>query len=255
MNGLMLHRGGRVVDRAELDRIKAPPPTATWFPIAHSAVLDRVTSTLQEAGFAIRTTTLGLSPRGQRFFGTLDLNVPLATGVHLAVAVRNSIDQSFPIGFACGSRVFCCDNLSFTSEVIVSRKHTRFGEARFVEGISLAVKQLAQFSVAEGVRIGRMQKLPLKDEMASHLILRAFQEELISTRQLPDVIREWQHPTYEEFCERNLWSLANAFTTVLTPVAKSNAQRFAHISIRLCDMLSKAVDMSSAAEPHLTLPA
>ena len=46
MSQLMLHRGARLVDRAGLDLVEAPPPTDTWFPLRHSQVLTTVVETL-----------------------------------------------------------------------------------------------------------------------------------------------------------------------------------------------------------------
>jgi len=80
-----------------------------------------------------------VSHGGARFFGTLDLTTSVSEGVTLAVGIRNSNDQSFPIGFCCGQRVFVCDNLAFTSEIIVSKKYTRFGQERYLEGLARAV--------------------------------------------------------------------------------------------------------------------
>jgi hypothetical protein len=107
MSDLIVHRGARIVDRAELDSVakQMPEPTDTWFPVAHSHVLDQAAQTLGKAGFAIQKQSLALSRGNDRFFGTLDLTTALATGVHLAVGLRNSIDKSLPLGFCAGSRV------------------------------------------------------------------------------------------------------------------------------------------------------
>src|ERR1043166_8340719 len=106
---LMLHRGAVEVTREELNTYEAPPPTATWFPIAHRVVLDTVLGTLGEAGFQVTRQSLAIAKDGHRFFGTLDLSTTLADGVALSVGVRSSTDKSFPLGWACGSRVFVCD--------------------------------------------------------------------------------------------------------------------------------------------------
>src|SRR5208282_2491060 len=131
-SNLVLHRGARPVTADELKEYRAPQPEGRWFPVAHSRVLETVTATLQDSGYEIRNTRLGLSREGARFFGTLDLGTSVASGVTLAVGVRNSVDKSFPLGFAAGSRVFVCDNLAFRSELLVRRKHTVNGERNFV---------------------------------------------------------------------------------------------------------------------------
>ena len=92
---LILHCGARRVTAEELDAAKAPPATATWFPLAHGQVLSRVKATLAEAGYVVKKEQLGLSRSDQRFFGTLDLGRALSDGVSLAVGVRNSTDKSY----------------------------------------------------------------------------------------------------------------------------------------------------------------
>jgi hypothetical protein len=250
MSDLCLHRGSRLVERAELDSVKVPEATATWFPISHAVVLEKASTTLQEAGFAIRSSKLALSASNARFFGTLDLATPLAEGVSLCVGVRNSTDKSFPIGFCAGSRVFICDNLAFRSEVQIARKHTRFGQTRFAEAIALAVRQLHEFKEAEAKRIKRMQHMQITDEKASHVLLQAFDKDLISYRTLPAILREWQQPSFEEFQEPTAWRLFNAFTTILTQRSTTNPQQFARQSIRVCDLIAQAVDMGAPNEPQ-----
>lgn len=92
---LVLHCGAREVTIEELDQVEAPPPTTSWFPIKHSLVVDAVGSTLRDAGFGIGSMRLGLSRSNTRFFGTLTLTAPLASGVRLAVGIRNSCDKSY----------------------------------------------------------------------------------------------------------------------------------------------------------------
>ena len=237
---LVLHRGGRVVTREELDRIDAPPATDTWFPLKHGFVLDSVVATLEAASFRIERTQLSVAREDARFFGTLDLSSPVSEGVTLAVGVRNSIDKSFPLGFCAGSRVFVCDNLSFRSELLVNRKHTRFGETRFAEAISLAVRSLTVFQEAEGYRIDRMRSFSISDTEAESLMLRSYEREIISHRALPAVIAAWRKPTHVDFEPRTHWSLMNAFTGAIQGRATSNPQQFALQTMQLNALLVPA---------------
>ena len=52
---LMLHAGARVVTLDELLAVKAPEPTATWFPLSHAHVLRGVQGALAEAGFLVES--------------------------------------------------------------------------------------------------------------------------------------------------------------------------------------------------------
>src|SRR5207248_652293 len=115
-------------------------------------------------------------------------------GVSLAVGVRNSCDRSLPIGFAAGARVMTCDNLSFNGEIVVARKHTRFGGDRFAEAIAKAVSGLAQFREAEGRRIEYFRRTEIPETLAEALILRAYEREIVSHLLLPRVLAHWRKP-------------------------------------------------------------
>jgi len=212
---LVNHCGARQVNAAELATIEPPSPTQTWYRLAHRTVLDSVCSTLAGAGFAIVRTRLSISHAGARFFGTLDLATSISDGVSLAVGIRNSNDQSFPIGFCCGQRVFVCDNLAFTSEIVVSKKHTRFGQERYLEGLARAVASLDQYKSSAAGWIEQMQARKLNGDRANSLLLQAYERKIIGLRLLPLVVEEWRRPSREEYQPRTAYSLFNCFTEVL----------------------------------------
>jgi hypothetical protein len=226
-----------LVSEEELREYNAPPPEGRWFPIAHQDVLTKVKETLHEAGYEVERQKLALARNDHRFFGTLDLKTSLATGVTLAVGVRNSTDKSFPLGFCAGSRVFVCDNLAFCSELVVKRKHTRFGEQRFADAIANAVTALQGFREMESQRLRKLMNTELREEQADSFILRAFERGIISTLQLPAVLKEWRSPSFEEFKPRTAWSLLNAFTTVLRDRAEKQPQSFMVQTMRLNHLL------------------
>ena len=232
-SNLCLHKGARLVELEELRSFPAPPPEGRWFPVAHCRVLDRVSDTLHDAGYRVQNRQLALSSDNARFFGTLDLATPLATGVCLAVGIRNSVDKSFPLGFCAGNRTFVCDNLAFRAELMVRRKHTRNGERNFGNAIANAVTSLKQFKDMEEERIRLLMQTELRPEAADSLILRAFEKGMLSINHLPRVIEEWRRPSFEEFQPRTAWSLLNAFTTVLRDRAQKNPAQFAVQTMRL----------------------
>ena len=244
---LVLHVGARQVPRADLVHVPTPPATATWFPVAHATVIDTVEQSLTNAGFAIEKADYGLSRNDARMFATMRLNSPLVPGVALAIGVRNSTDQSFPLGFCAGSSVFVCDNLAFRSDLLVKRKHTKNGHTRFREAIAAAVVTLDQFRQHEAKRIQAFQFTDINDERAESLMLKSFESGIVSHRVLPKVIKEWRKPSYEDFTGKNLWSLLNAFTHVLNERAKSNPQMHAGITMRLGGLLDDSAGLKPFA--------
>jgi hypothetical protein len=229
---LLLHCGAEHVSEEELRQIPVPPATKTWYPLGHAHVLDAVRDTLTDAGYEIRQQALSVTREGQRFFGTLDLTTPILEGVTLAVGIRNSVDKSFPIGFAVGSRVFVCDNLSFESEIVVNRKHTRFGEERFMEGIATGVNLLNDHRVQQAQWFQDLRVRRLDTNEPEALILRAYEQDLIGARHLPLVLNEWRRPTFDHGGE-TAWALWNTFTHVLGADMYKNPAKAAIRTIRL----------------------
>lgn len=237
-SSLVLHRGARSVTLEELAAYRAPEPEGRWYPVAHTRVAETVKAALREAGYEVRKEQYGVMRDGSRFFGTLDLATPLTEGVSLAVGVRNSVDKSFPLGFAAGSRVFVCDNLAFRSELLVRRKHTLHGERDFVRNIAGAVGNLRSFKEAEAERIRRFAETGLTADQADALILRAFERGIVGAHQLAGVIHHWRNPAHEEFRPRTVWSLLNAFTSAMKRRAVEQPHAHAVATMQLNGLLA-----------------
>ena len=215
MSQLILHAGGREVTLDELMEVKAPPPEGRWFPLSHGAVLNKVKDTLAAAGFIVAKERLATSHEHHRFFGVLDMESELMPGVALSVGVRNSTDRTFKIGVCFGARTFVCDNLAFSAQIVVARKHTRHGEFHFGGDIAATMPKLGEFRAQEAQRLQTLHSTEVSNMQAESVILRAFEKGIVPAQLLGDIIREWRSPSFPEFNPRTLWSLASAFTTVL----------------------------------------
>jgi hypothetical protein len=123
----MLHCGAFGVERDSLTAVPLPPPTKTWRPVAHNVFVDMVQDKLSDVGFEFGAESHGLYADGSRYFGVVELrNGTKAIKQHaLVVGIRNSIDKSIGAGIAFGAQVTVCDNLSFTGEITVTRRHCR----------------------------------------------------------------------------------------------------------------------------------
>lgn len=239
MSNLMMHAGGTYATREDLKQIILPPATKTWKPISHLHVLSTALMALDDAGYAVKEEKLGVSKDGHRFFGTLDLTAKLGDGISLAVGLRNSIDKSFPMGFCAGSRVFVCDNLAFSADLMIKRKHTRNGSRRFADAIADATLLLSQFEQTETNRIAAMQSRMISDAEAESIMLRAaIQRGIVAQHDLADVFKEYHEPRHEEFRPRTAWSLLNAFTEVMRNMQVRNPAELARRTMRLQAMLT-----------------
>ncbi len=151
-----------------------------------------------------------------RFFGTLDLRHPLGgDDVCLAMGLRNSVDKSLTAGICAGERVFVCDNLCMAAEVVVMRKHTRWIMRDLDEKIEAAFSRLPQFAIRRELEIAAMKRTTITDVVAHDFLIRALDEKVISTTELPKVLVEWRDErNAERFGDHTVWNLNNGVTEV-----------------------------------------
>ena len=177
MNEIMLHSGGEFLSYESLKAVPTPPATATWTPIAHFELLDGIKRQLAMGHLIITREVLAIS-RGalgtpaDRFFGLLEIQSENES-YGLTVGVRNSNDRSFPAGLCVGSKVFICSNLAFSSEVVISRKHTRFIRRDLPRLISDAVGRLGTLRDHQSRRIEAYQNTAISDPQLNDLAIRS----------------------------------------------------------------------------------
>ena len=124
-----------------------------------------------------------------------------------------------------GNHVFVCDNLSFSGDVTVARKHTRFITRDLDRLIYFAVGKLADLRQKQLARFAAYKGRELSDVEAHDLIVRALLAHIISGEAVTKVVGEWRRPAHDEFAPRNVWSLFNDFTEVLKGIAPQAAVR------------------------------
>ena len=216
-SNLCLHCGANRVEREQLTAVPTPPRTPTWVPIPHHRLLGQVLTTLERAQFAVVSEAHGLTRDGNRYFGLLQVaNGPGADDFGLVVGLRNSHDKSFPAGLAVGAAVFVCDNLSFSGEVKLARKHTVFVERDLPQLVGRAVGKLAGLRHGQEQRFAAYRASEFTDRHAHDLMIRALDARVLPVTQIPKVLQEWRQPRHAEFQEgRTAWRLFNAFTEVL----------------------------------------
>ena len=215
---LVLHAGAEHVALEALATVPTPDATETWQPVPHATLVQEVKDELAVAGYQVTREEHALWKGGLRYFGLIEIS---REGENqnleytLAAGLRNSHDKTFPAALALGNRVFVCDNLAFSGEVQLTRKHTRYVLRDLPALVGRGVGQLAQQRVKLEARITTYKTLTLTDKDAHDILVRAIDRKVIAGQALPHVLQEWRHPQHEEFASRTGWSLFNSFTEVL----------------------------------------
>jgi hypothetical protein len=203
------------VDRAKIEKAATPAASDTWVPVPHHRLLEQVESTIVGNGMSIVNEAHALWGEGLRYFGLLEVaNGQTHEDYGLVIGLRNSHDKSFPASIALGSGTFICDNLAFSGEVTIARRHTRFIERDLPRVVHTAVGRLADLRGLQDQRIAAYQETELDDQRVHDLVVRAIDASVLPVTQLPNVLSEWRQPRHREFAEdgKTAWRLLNAFT-------------------------------------------
>jgi hypothetical protein len=217
-SNLCLHAGASSVERAQLATIRTPERTSTWVPIPHDRLLNGITDNLEQDGLTITGQAHGLTRDGARYFGLLEVAYgPAADDFGMVIGIRNSHDKSFPAGLVVGASVFVCDNLSFSGEIKLARKHTVFINRDLPQLIRRALGQLETQRDKQERRFAGYKETELTHGQAHDLIVRAVDALILPVTRLPDVLKEWREPRHEEFRTggKTAWRLFNAFSECL----------------------------------------
>src|SRR3954470_14533933 len=217
MVNLVLHCGARHVERSDVVDARTPSASETWVPISHHRLLEQVEDTISSNGMTVINQAHALWTKGLRYFGLLEVtNGQAAQDYGLVVGIRNSHDKTFPAAIAMGSAVFVCDNLAFSAEVTIARRHTRFIERDLPRIVHTAVGRLTEMRGQQHERIAAYKEAELTDSAAHDLVIRAIDASALPVTQLPAVLAEWRTPSHPEFAAdgKTLWRFHNAVTHV-----------------------------------------
>ena len=211
---LMVHCGAHHVTREELALTDTPERTKTWVPIPHETLLTGVQTALERVGLGMVSESHALGREGARYFGLLRLSDGRDAGdFGLTIGVRNSHDQSFPAGLVVGATVFVCDNLSFSGEVKLSRKHTAHIARDLPQLIDAAVGRLGDLRRTQDQRLATYKVRELTDMAAHDLLVQVLDARVLPVTKLPLALTEWRHPRHPEFRDgKTAWRLFNAIT-------------------------------------------
>lgn len=266
MKNLYLHAGANAATLDEVRAAPTPAPEGSHYPIPHSALIDATLRYLELAGWEQASSEWGLfgSPAmpQARLFGVMKVRPrPEAVGTELmpvpvqdlapatqaghglvnstyqlAIGLRNSHDKTFAASLAIGSSVFVCDNLAFSGELVVARKHTRFIADDLDRLVGKTVERIPAQAKWMQTRLDSYMKTPLDARAAHDAVIQALDLDIIGAQRVPRVLAAWRDPEHEAFRPRNVWSLFNAFTHVLKEV---NPEGLTGRTIRLHSLMDR----------------
>lgn len=217
---LVAHCGARKVSRQELKEIPVPEATKTHQPLSHLEIVEVLEEALSFRHLTVVKDEYAVSADGMKMFGVMDINHSFDAG-NFSIGLRNSNDKSMRLALTAGYRVFVCDNMAFSGDFTpLLHKHTM--NLNLHDSIAIAVDRIHRGLGSLGNQIDAMRAFGLTDNDAKLFIYQAFLERAIKgvPRHLMPVVHEnYFVPSHDAFRPRNLWSLANAFTSAFKALA------------------------------------
>jgi len=167
----------------------------------------------------------GLTKHGARMFGVLTLEAATKkSNFALALGIRSSIDRSLSQAVCVGGRVFVCDNLAFSAEIVVRAKNTMNIMDRLPGAIAKAFDQTGPYVKQQEAFYKKLRSTEVDDSQMNDLVIAAAYEDIIPSSQILPVCSLWDDPlqvceTKQEraafkatFGKHTGWRAFNAFT-------------------------------------------
>lgn len=252
---LILHRGGALVTRIEIDSIPVPQATDTHRPVPFGTLIDATKDALDKWEFRVSGMQHALAKAGQRYFGLFDIDrggVDTNAGYRFKLGLRASYDKAFALAWVIGSNVFVCDNLSFSGDMKIAHKFT----AKVLEKIpSLLLNACASLLLKvkqQDAQFLRYKQLQISDRIAAEVITQLYRENIVPLTKLGAVMDEWYEPRHQEHKDegKSVWRLFNATTEALKDENPANVFALADRTPKLAGLLDRVV-LDQTAVPVL----
>ena len=217
MSELIVHtQGGQYATLDDLKSVPLPEETDSYIPVSHFDLAVNLAKVAKDLlnGYFFHKSQYGLARDGRQMFGVHTYQLD-SEEMGLSIGFRNSYDKSMSVGIAIGASVFVCDNLAFTGDITVMRKHTLNVWADLEETIVTTIYRSQHNFQRIREDADEMKCQGVENDEAFKIMGLLFGKNMVTPRQLPVLKQEWLRPTYEEFLPRSKWSLYNAATEAL----------------------------------------
>lgn len=221
---LMLHCGAGAITRQALTGVLPSGALGSRHnPVPYAEFVDLVDESLSAAGYRIAQESFGTLADGGRFFGLMEVE-PKGEYISkkdyaLNIGLRGSYDQSLPRGLAVGSRVFVCDNLAFSGEIVMNTKQTTFIRERLPALVVRAIDQVGRLEGVQDMRFDTYKNTALAHRHGDAALTELLRRDVLNGITIKRAVKEWDEPTHPEHLEhgRTLWTLHNAVTEAIKP--------------------------------------
>lgn len=202
------------VNAEQLMGIQTPDKTDSFTPIPHFGLVELTREAIGRAGLNVEMEEHSLARGGQRYFGGFALRGSDIDGAdrQIVLGLRNAHDKSFAASICVGNRMLVCENLCFSSDIKLARRHTTNIMADLPRILGDAVGRVVAHWNDMGKRIETYQQTEISRDRAADLLIDLVDSKAFPARDIYNAIQEFRNPRHDEFKGGTLWTLYNSIT-------------------------------------------
>lgn len=216
-----------LVDRTGLARFQPPVATSTWRPIAHAELAGQIIDQLPAFGLTLVREQYAVGKEGLALFGALDLRNGHGNDSRgMALAFRHSNDKNMAVRIVGGARVFICDNMALSGEVIALEKHSR--RLHLAELIRRGLEKFLQVYERFEARVIDAEARPISDDEAKVKLFDLRYSGILPVSIFDETATNYfraESLGYADSAPRTVWGLHNACTRAVKALAPSSQFR------------------------------
>src|SRR5690606_8522587 len=96
-----------------------------------------------------------------------------------------------------GSRVFVCDNLAFSGDHVIRRKHTARAKYELPSLIAEVVEPLREQRIEQAQTFDMYRATGLRARHVDHAIMQLYRAEVINVQRIADVLEAYEKPPHD----------------------------------------------------------
>lgn len=207
----------KLVTLEQLERLPEPEPLGLRHkPVAHARLVEGILAEVERRDLVPVRTQYALGAKGHALFGVMDLRAKDALEVKergIAFGFRSSTNSALAIKAVAGTRVFVCDNLALSGDMIAFLRKSTIG-LDLKDAIAGGFDKFTADVKVMDLKIAELGATEISDGEAKQRIFDVFNAGVMPVRLFDDVARFYFEPTEEmtDVKPRTLWGLHNAFT-------------------------------------------
>jgi hypothetical protein len=213
-NNMSLIIAKNKVNAEQLMGVETPEAADRFQPIPHFSLVEMTREAIGRAGLEVSLEEHSLARGGQRYFGGFALKGADITGSdrQIVLGLRNAHDKSFAASICVGNRMMVCENLCFSSDIKLARRHTTNIIADLPRVLSDAVARVVSHWADMGKRIELYKETEISRDRAADLLIDLVDVKAFPARDIYAAVQEFRNPRHEEFKGGTLWTLYNSIT-------------------------------------------